>query len=81
MNTRERFIETMNFNPNVHSLKWEFGYWGETVENWYKCGLPMKNYSASHIPLSIPILNCIIIKNTLHWNIKKVQRCPVSTQI
>ena len=28
MNTRERFLEIMNFNPDVHSLKWEFGYWG-----------------------------------------------------
>jgi hypothetical protein len=34
----------MDFNPNVHSLKWEFGYWGETVENWYRSGLPRKRY-------------------------------------
>ena len=40
MNLRERFLEIMNFNPNVHSLKWEFGYWGETIDNWYKEGLP-----------------------------------------
>ncbi|HKK61981.1 MAG TPA: uroporphyrinogen decarboxylase family protein, partial [Bacteroidales bacterium] len=40
MNSRERFLEVMNFNPNVHSLKWEFGYWGQTINNWYENGLP-----------------------------------------
>lgn len=44
MNARERFIEVMkNFNPNVPTLKWEFGYWGETINKWYKSGLPCKN--------------------------------------
>lgn len=41
MNAREKFLEVMkNFNPNVPTLKWEFGYWGETIDNWYKEGLP-----------------------------------------
>lgn len=40
MNLRERFHEVMGFNRNVHSIKWEFGYWGETVTNWYAQGLP-----------------------------------------
>jgi uroporphyrinogen decarboxylase len=48
MTLQERFHEVMNFNPNVHSIKWEFGYWGETVLNWYSQGLPLKKY---------PILN------------------------
>lgn len=44
MNSRERFLEVMkNFNPGVPSMKWEFGYWGETINNWYKEGLPQKN--------------------------------------
>ena len=44
MNLRERFLETMvNFNPNVPALKWEFGYWGETINHWYRTGLPQKN--------------------------------------
>jgi uroporphyrinogen decarboxylase len=44
MNTRERFLEVMkNFNPDVPTMKWEFGYWGGTLNNWYKSGLPMKN--------------------------------------
>jgi uroporphyrinogen decarboxylase len=44
MDTRERFLEIMSFNPDVRSLKWEFGYWGETIDNWYKSGLPKNNY-------------------------------------
>jgi hypothetical protein len=31
MNARERFLEVMNFNANVPTVKWEFGYWGETL--------------------------------------------------
>jgi uroporphyrinogen decarboxylase len=34
----------MSFNPEVHSIKWEFGYWGETIDNWYASGLPRKHY-------------------------------------
>lgn len=46
MNERERFIEVMkNFNKGVPTLKWEFGYWGETINNWYKQGLPREKYS------------------------------------
>jgi uroporphyrinogen-III decarboxylase len=44
MNTRERFLEVMNFNPDIRSLKWEFGYWGETINNWYAQGLPRHHY-------------------------------------
>jgi uroporphyrinogen decarboxylase len=44
MNLRERFLEVMNFNPGVHSIKWEFGYWGEVVDRWYADGLPKKHY-------------------------------------
>ncbi|MHC4442429.1 MAG: uroporphyrinogen decarboxylase family protein [Planctomycetota bacterium] len=44
MNARERFLEIMNFNTGVPSLKWEFGYWGGTVHRWYEQGLPKKHY-------------------------------------
>jgi len=44
MNAREQLIEVMqNFNPDVPTLKWEFGYWGETINQWYKKGLPRVN--------------------------------------
>jgi hypothetical protein len=44
MNTRERFIEATHFNKNVNTIKWEFGYWGATIERWYDEGLPKLNY-------------------------------------
>lgn len=44
MNTRERFLEVMkNFNPQVPAMKWEFGYWGESLNKWYESGLPKNN--------------------------------------
>lgn len=46
MNTRERFLRLLAFERGVHSLKWEFGYWGEALDNWYAHGLPKTNYPA-----------------------------------
>lgn len=51
MNSREKFLETMNFNTGVIVNKWEFGFWGATVERWYKEGLPKINYP--RIPTNI----------------------------
>jgi uroporphyrinogen-III decarboxylase len=42
MNTRELFLEILNFNPKVRTLNWEFGYWGGTLKRWYIEGLPEK---------------------------------------
>ena len=72
MNTRERFLEIMDFNPDVHSLKYEFGYWGETVDNWYKSGLPKKRY---------PVVNKIITTPTSSlystaWTCQKSDHLP-----
>jgi hypothetical protein len=44
MNLRERFLEVMRFNTSVHTVKWEFGYWGEVIDTWYESGLPKKHY-------------------------------------
>ncbi|HTO23245.1 MAG TPA: uroporphyrinogen decarboxylase family protein [Spirochaetia bacterium] len=43
MTTREAFLATCEFQPVVPP-KWEFGYWGETVDNWYNSGLPRNHY-------------------------------------
>ena len=44
MNTRERFLSVMrDFDPGVQTMKWEFGYWGGTVNKWYRNGLPKRN--------------------------------------
>lgn len=42
MNARERFNAIMTFDTSVRTLKWEFGYWAETMKRWYGEGLPMK---------------------------------------
>ncbi len=45
MSVREKFREVMeNFNTGVAAPKWEFGYWGRTIENWYEKSLPLRNY-------------------------------------
>lgn len=38
MNSRERFLATMDFEP-IAPPKWEFGYWGGAVRRWYAEGL------------------------------------------
>ena len=47
MTIRERFLATLNFEP-VAPPKWEFGYWGGTINNWYAQGLPRKLNRAAH---------------------------------
>ena len=52
MNTRERFLEVMlNFNRDICPPKWEFGYWGDTVNRWYDEGLEKRH--PPHIPVHI----------------------------
>jgi hypothetical protein len=51
MNSRERFLEVMNFNTGVRATKGEFGFWGSAIERWYKEGLPKINYP--RIPTNI----------------------------
>ena len=58
MNTRERFLEVMNFNTDVRSLKWEFGFWGENVNQWYEEGLP-KKYGAN-IPTNLTTVSASV---------------------
>ncbi|OGS21743.1 MAG: hypothetical protein A3J83_02200 [Elusimicrobia bacterium RIFOXYA2_FULL_40_6] len=40
MNQRERFLKVMNFEKADRIPDFEFGYWEETVEQWYGEGLP-----------------------------------------
>jgi uroporphyrinogen decarboxylase len=54
MNARERFLKVMNFNTDARALKWEFGYWGETVNNWYAQGLPRRRYPEIETRISTP---------------------------
>lgn len=54
MNPRQRFHEIMRFNPSVPTMKWEFGYWGGTVDRWYEEGLLKKDYPNPDMPVSTP---------------------------
>ncbi len=42
MNERELYNAVLNFEKGCGTLKWEFGYWYQTIERWYKEGLPEK---------------------------------------
>ncbi len=64
MNLRERFLEVMNFNTDVHSIKWEFGYWGEVMDRWYAEGLPKQEYPYVAEKISTPTANLY----TRAWN-------------
>ncbi len=58
MNTRERFHEIMSFNRDIPTVKWEFGYWGSTIKNWYNQGLPERRYPI--IPSKITTLSATL---------------------
>ena len=66
MNARERFREVMHFNASVRSLKWEFAYWGKTLNQWYDQGLPKTHYPQ----LPEEILNTSASLYTTAWTHK-----------
>jgi uroporphyrinogen-III decarboxylase len=39
MDTREVFLDILNFRSTKRTLRWEFGYWIGAIERWYKEGL------------------------------------------
>ncbi len=53
MTVREKFLRTCNFEK-VPAPKWEFGYWGETIDNWYQQGLEKKEYPALDSEITTP---------------------------
>ena len=40
MQSREKFLNAINFNVNCPVPNWEFAYWYDTIQGWYKEGLP-----------------------------------------
>lgn len=72
MNGRERFLEVMNGNPRVAPLKWEFGYWGGTINNWYAQGLPRKHYP--EIPTRITTPTSTLY--TAAWTCQRTDKLP-----
>jgi len=68
MNSREKFLETMSFNLDTPANKWEFGIWGETIDKWYRNGLPKRRYP--RIPISVTNTTTSIYTTiwTYEWN-------------
>jgi uroporphyrinogen decarboxylase len=58
MNSRERFLEVMRFNPEVRTLKWEFGFWGKNIKQWYREGLPKKY--GTNLPTTLTTVNASV---------------------
>jgi hypothetical protein len=72
MNTRERFREVMRFNRDVRAVKWEFGYWGETLDNWYAEGLPRVSYPEIPATITTPTASLY----TRAWARMRGERLP-----
>ena len=72
MNARERFLSVMDFDPSVRSLKWEFGYWGKALNNWYEQGLPKINYPVVDQRITTPTSS---LYNTA-WTCEGTERLP-----
>jgi hypothetical protein len=54
LNARMQFLEVMRFNTNVQPLKWEYAYWGETLNRWYREGLPKKKFVSYSDKITTP---------------------------
>jgi len=78
MNVRERFLEVMlNFNTGVCPPKWEFGYWGDTINRWYEEGLPRKN--PPRIPKRISTPNASLYNPC--WHSIRGERLPAGIAV
>jgi len=77
MNLRERFLEVMNFNPSVSPPKWEFGYWGDTINHWYDEGLQKRNLPKIPKEISTPTAS---LYNPC-WNSIKGKRLPAGIAV
>ena len=40
--TRDIYLSVLDMAETERTLKWEFGYWGATLTNWYRDGLPRR---------------------------------------
>ena len=78
MNVRERFLEVMlNFNMDVAAPKWEFGYWGDTINNWYSEGLEKRRPPKIPTGISTPTAS---LYNPC-WQVKRDERLPAGIAV
>lgn len=66
----------MRFNRDIPTVKWEFGYWGSTIKNWYSQGLPERRYPV--IPRKITTLSATIY--TTAWTHDWVKKAASGMQ-
>ncbi|MCL5073148.1 MAG: hypothetical protein M1308_20000, partial [Actinobacteria bacterium] len=69
MDTRERFLEVMNFNTSVRTMDWEFSYWGGAVKKWYSEGLEKKHGVKGEI-----LEGDLIVGNGMVWPMGNLPR-------
>lgn len=67
MDSRELFLKVMNFEKCNRTLKWEYAYWGSTIKNWYKQGLPEKNYPKIPTTISTSATSLYTTAWTHNW--------------
>lgn len=62
MNSREKFISTMNCIDNMYEIpKIELGYWAGTIRQWSKEGLPIKEAIPNNLPYAKSIFSTPVI--------------------
>jgi uroporphyrinogen decarboxylase len=78
MKEREKFRRVMaGFDTAVDVPRWEFGYWGQTVDNWYDQGLARKNYPAVPTKVTTPSSSLYVPC----WNSVKTGRLPAGIAV
>ncbi|MGQ9615446.1 MAG: uroporphyrinogen decarboxylase family protein [Spirochaetota bacterium] len=78
MNVRERFLEVMlDFKTDVPAPKWEFGYWGDTINNWYSEGLEKRKPPRIPSAISTPTAS---LYNTC-WQVKRDEMLPAGIAV
>ena len=73
---RDLFRRIINFENSPRTLKWEFGYWSETIFRWYKEGLPCKSNIIDRIDVNDTVNGPA---NPLHYN--QSENPPIDTDI
>ncbi len=67
----------LNFNPHVAPPKWEFGYWGDTINKWYEEGLPKRKFPRIPIHITTPTASLY----NPYWNSVKGTRLPAGIAV
>ena len=66
--SKELFLKIMNFEHCKRTLNWEFGYWGGTLNRWYKEGLPEVKGFSEKLTYSQSIPGSAIAAGSPSWN-------------